>query len=237
MFGWLNVLHNSWLYLFCHTPISCFAPKVQLSTFLWNRLNLCSCILDNVQVLEAYVSTGLWVLYILIFLCFLKSNGTSNTFSIRAQHNPHTEYVFLLLTVEKMCEMTKLMFRHDIIVILVTHIPDTHHLCHSLILVLRRIETMLCKASSESMRTMWNKQHWIYPYDGPLPLIICQLCLDTLIAVIQQDLSHSFVGISTSCCVLLFDHFCIFKLFTFQVFLIWGKRKKSHWSTSGEYGG
>ena len=69
MFGSLNVLNNSWLYLSCHTPFSCFVPKIHLSTSVSNRLNIRSSVFHTVQISEAYVSTGLMsTLYINIFV-------------------------------------------------------------------------------------------------------------------------------------------------------------------------
>jgi len=64
-----HIIHSC--IFFCHVPFSCFAPKICRGTFLSNRLNHRSFILDRVHVSEAYVSTGLIsTLYINILVFF-----------------------------------------------------------------------------------------------------------------------------------------------------------------------
>ena len=79
MFSSLNASYSSQLYLSRHVSFSCFAPKIHQSTFLLNRLDHSSFVLDRVHISEAYVSTGLMsTLYII-----LRSSGTSYAFSVR----------------------------------------------------------------------------------------------------------------------------------------------------------
>jgi hypothetical protein len=63
--GSLNSLYSSWLCIFLHVPLSCTAQKMHLRTLLLYKPNDLSSALENIQILEAYVNTGLRsVLYI-----------------------------------------------------------------------------------------------------------------------------------------------------------------------------
>jgi hypothetical protein len=85
-----RVIHSCIFFAKFHSR---FAPKIHRSTFLSNRLNRRSFVLDRVYVSEAHVSTGLIsTLYINILVFFFEVK-----WDLRQQAHPHKVYRYVIL--------------------------------------------------------------------------------------------------------------------------------------------